>query len=85
MMGHQEAEECTQEVFIRAWEKLDGFRGESAFSSWLHRLAVNVVLGRFRDDRLEHGRVVAVVLPQITEGIAQVRPPLRGSHQAGLN
>ena len=38
------ARELVQDVFVRAWEKLDSFRGESAFSSWLHRLAVNVVL-----------------------------------------
>lgn len=39
-----EARELLQDVFVRAWEKLETFRGESAFSSWLHRLAVNVVL-----------------------------------------
>ena len=38
------AEELTQDVFVRAWEKLRLFRGESAFSTWLHRLAINVVL-----------------------------------------
>lgn len=38
------AEELTQDVFVRAWEKLRTFRGESAFSTWLHRLTVNVVL-----------------------------------------
>ena len=38
------AEELTQDVFVRAWEKLSLFRGDSAFSTWLHRLAVNVVL-----------------------------------------
>ena len=38
------AEELTQDVFVRAWEKLPLFRGESAFGTWLHRLAVNVVL-----------------------------------------
>lgn len=37
-------EELTQDVFVRTWEKLPLFRGESAFSTWLHRLAVNVVL-----------------------------------------
>ena len=38
------AEELTQDVFVRAWDKLHLFRGESSFSTWLHRLAVNVVL-----------------------------------------
>jgi len=37
-------EELTQDVFVRTWEKLPQFRGESAFATWLHRLAVNVVL-----------------------------------------
>ena len=50
-----EAEERTQDVFVRAWEKLATFRGESAFSTWLHRLTVNVVLmarrGRSRRER----------------------------------
>ena len=38
------AEELTQDVFVRAWEKSKTFRGDAAFSTWLHRLAVNVVL-----------------------------------------
>ncbi len=42
------AEELSQEAFIRAWQKLDSFRGASAFSTWLHRLTVNVVLGHLR-------------------------------------
>lgn len=42
------AEELTQDVFVRAWEKLETFRGNSSFSTWLHRLAVNVVLGGSR-------------------------------------
>ena len=42
------ASELTQDVFVRAWEKLDTFRGDSAFGTWLHRLAVNVVLGEMR-------------------------------------
>jgi RNA polymerase sigma-70 factor (ECF subfamily) len=38
------AEELTQDVFVRAWERLATFRGESAFGTWLFRLGVNVVL-----------------------------------------
>jgi RNA polymerase sigma-70 factor (ECF subfamily) len=40
----QRAEELTQDVFVRAWARLASYRGESAFATWLHRLAVNVVL-----------------------------------------
>jgi len=46
MVGYDEAHEITQDVFVRAWEKLGTFRGESAFGTWLYRLAVNVMLGR---------------------------------------
>lgn len=42
------AEDLTQEAFLRAWRKLGSFRGRSAFGTWLHRLAVNVVLGDLR-------------------------------------
>jgi RNA polymerase sigma-70 factor (ECF subfamily) len=43
-------EELTQDVFVRTWEKLPQFRGESAFSTWLHRLAVNVVLNARKNE-----------------------------------
>ena len=42
------AEDLTQETFVKAWEKLASFRGESAFGSWLHRVAANVVLDQAR-------------------------------------
>ncbi len=45
------AEELTQEAFVRAWKKLAQFRGESAFSTWLHPLAVNVALAERRSRR----------------------------------
>ncbi len=45
------AEELTQEAFVRAWRKLASYRGTSAFSTWLHRLAVNVVLDAMRARR----------------------------------
>jgi RNA polymerase sigma-70 factor (ECF subfamily) len=50
------AEELTQDVFVRAWEKLAQFRGESAFSTWLHRLAVNVVLNERQTERRQRDR-----------------------------
>ena len=55
-----EAEDCVQEAFIQAWNKLDKFRGDSAFGTWLHRVAVNVVLGRMRKSKREQDRIRAV-------------------------
>jgi RNA polymerase sigma factor (sigma-70 family) len=50
------AEEVTQDVFVRVWEKLPGFRGDAAFSTWLHRVAVNVVLTRRKVTGIRDGR-----------------------------
>lgn len=55
-----EAEDCTQETFIQAWNKMLKFRGDSAFSTWLHRIAVNTVLGRIRKSKREQDRIQAV-------------------------
>lgn len=55
-----EAEDCAQEAFIQAWNQLKKFRGDSAFSTWLHRIAVNSVLGRMRKSKREQDRIVAV-------------------------
>ncbi len=46
MVGYEHANELTQDVFVRAWQKLHTFRGEARFSTWLHRLAVNLILSR---------------------------------------
>lgn len=48
MAGPDTADELTQDVFVRVWQKLRTFRGESSFGTWLHRLAVNVIIERFR-------------------------------------
>ena len=55
-----EAEDCAQDAFIQAWNKLHLFRGDSAFSTWLHRIAVNSVLGRMRKSKREQERIMAV-------------------------
>jgi RNA polymerase sigma-70 factor, ECF subfamily len=52
-----EAEDCAQDAFIQAWSKLGKFRGDSAFATWLHRIAVNSVLGRMRKSKREQDRI----------------------------
>ena len=55
-----EAEDCAQEAFIQAWNKLAKFRGDSAFGTWMHRIAVNAVLGRIRKSKREQDRILVV-------------------------
>jgi RNA polymerase sigma-70 factor (ECF subfamily) len=52
----ERAEELTQDVFVRAWEKLHLFRGESSFSTWLHRLTVNLVLNARKSEGRQRSR-----------------------------
>ncbi len=69
MMSGGDPDDVTQDVFVRVWEKLHTFRGEAAFGTWLHRLAVNVILAkrktlggerrRFGDDQGETLELVA--------------------------
>jgi RNA polymerase sigma-70 factor (ECF subfamily) len=80
------AEDLTQEAFIRAWEKLDSFRGDSAFFSWLYRLTVNVVLGNRRSQARHTARFVETEdLPDSPHpGGAQHRPGLRVDLEAAI-
>lgn len=48
MVGPDDADVATQDVFVRAWQKLETFRGEAAFGTWLYRLAINRLLSRRR-------------------------------------
>jgi RNA polymerase sigma-70 factor (ECF subfamily) len=58
MTAGRDADEVTQDVFVRLWQKLGTFRGDSSFSTWLHRLAVNVVIERFRTEQVRRGRMI---------------------------
>jgi RNA polymerase sigma-70 factor (ECF subfamily) len=68
------AEELTQDAFVRAWEKLNQFRGDSAFSTWLHRLAVNVVLNDRQTERRRRDKQDDSIDDVDTMAHADVRP-----------
>ena len=57
MTGGRDTDELTQDVFVRVWQKLSSFRGDSAFTTWLHRLTVNVVIERFRTEATRRQRM----------------------------
>jgi RNA polymerase sigma-70 factor (ECF subfamily) len=67
--------EAVQDVFVRAWQKLATFRGESAFATWLHRLAVNVIIERFRTLGTARERFLAD-----GEAVLEVAPAVRTKH-----
>ena len=77
-----EAEDCTQDTFIQVWGKLNDFRGESTFGTWLHRVAVNTVLGRMRKSRREQDRIRAVSDAPSTPGTIGDSGGLRDLEQA---
>ncbi len=64
-----EAEDLTQEAFLQLYRKIATFRGESAFSTWLHRLSVNVVLMHLRKKGLP-----VVSLEETTQGAEEDSP-----------
>ena len=70
----RDAEERTQDVFVRLWDKLRSFRGDSAFSSWLHRLAVNVVLNERRTTGRRERRVMPAEDPDNVAGAQHAAP-----------
>jgi RNA polymerase sigma-70 factor, ECF subfamily len=70
------AEELAQDAFVRAWERLPQFRGESAFSTWLHRLTVNVVLEAQRTERRDRAR------SESDDVLDEAPPVMRREHHA---
>ena len=55
MLNDDDVDEVAQDIFVRAWQKLGTFRGEAAFGTWLHRLAINLM--RSLAGRLHEGDV----------------------------
>jgi RNA polymerase sigma-70 factor (ECF subfamily) len=72
------AEELAQDAFVRAWEKLGTFRGDAAFSTWIHRIAVNAFLMSARSEKRRETRLRLVGdTVEVAEGTsgATVRSP----------
>jgi RNA polymerase sigma-70 factor (ECF subfamily) len=84
MAGGRDVDELAQDVFVRAWQKLGTFRGEAAFTTWLHRLAVNVVLERFRAGGTERARRVESDAVFETARSTPMRPELSIDFEAAL-
>ncbi len=92
MAGYDgDPDELTQDVFVRAWERLGTYRGEAAFGTWLHRLAVNVILNWRRSEAgkrrwiedgadaelLPHARTAAAEGLDLEGAIAKLPPGAR--------
>jgi RNA polymerase sigma-70 factor, ECF subfamily len=59
-----DAEDLTQDVFLQLFRKINTFRGESTFSTWLHRMSVNIVLMRFRKKNITDKSLEAITNPE---------------------
>ena len=75
--GSADAEDLAQDVFVRAWRSLSGFRGESSFRTWLYRVAINVVQShRGRTSRLRRlFRSAPSSADEPDDGIESARDP----------
>ena len=80
------AEDMVQEAFVRAWNKLELFRGESKFGTWLHRLTVNVVLSdrRIRIKRLQREQEMVDDVERTLVGDRDVFAGLRKDLEAAI-
>lgn len=67
------AEEVLQEVFIRVYEKLDTFRGESAFSSWLYRIAANACFAKLNLEKKHQHADLDEITPQAEQALRELQ------------
>ncbi len=77
LLSRDDVDDVMQDVFIRVWEKLDTFRGKSAFSTWLHRLATNVILRRREKYRSDEKRGSGSTLDSVDMPSAPITPGLK--------
>jgi RNA polymerase sigma-70 factor (ECF subfamily) len=85
LLGHDDVEDVLQEIFIRVWEKLDTFKGQAAFSTWLHRLATNVILRRRQERQTWAKRHSGSVLDLATASGGPMTPGLKVDVEAAVD
>ena len=66
ILGPGEAQDASQEVWIRVWRSIGNFRGESAFSTWLYKITVNTCLSSLRKEQTTRLRELGGEFPQLT-------------------
>ena len=72
MLANQEcAEDVCQEVFVQLWQKITNFRGESKFSTWLHSVATNIVLGHLRKNKNWLQKVFSIETKSVEPGVIE--------------
>lgn len=65
-VGRDLAEDATQDVFVHAWSRLAQFRGDSEFATWLHRIAVNILVRQAATARRLASRIAADDVESVT-------------------
>lgn len=77
LLGGDDVEDAVQEIFIRVWEKLGTFSGQSAFGTWLHRVAVNHLIRRRSRRAVHRARETADDTAVLSATTPRARPELR--------
>ncbi len=67
IVGPDDAQDASQEVWVRVWQRIQGFRGESAFSTWLYKITVNACLDARRKDQRRRARELPEEPPYLPE------------------
>lgn len=75
LANKQKAEEAVQETFIKVWQQLPRFRGDSQFATWLHRIAVSTAIDSWRQEK------VARLLEENEVDLTEVAQPEQTHHQ----
>jgi len=84
MLGKDDAQDASQEVWIRVWRNIRNFRGESAFSTWLYRITVNTCLSMRQKESRREERELGDETPYLSEPAGGDADPESASLSAEL-